>query len=381
MATRVEIEPLTESDLPDIQCFQRQQVLGAAAVGAASPGSSEADLAMCRWHLFENPEAIATLPRGFVARNEAGQVVGVKQCSPQRFRCGEQEFVLLCGGGYYVDQAYRGVGLRLMRAYLETEDRVSQFASTMNEVSGALYERYGGYPIPHTEHEMIGVLRWPPFIEEVLQRRLGRTALARAAALPAALLPGRVGRSGRGQLHEVRDPAALDALGVQTPPEHADQISAVRSPRFLRWRYFEGPDPTRRVFVYESPAGDRVLVTGRLDARGHRQQMRTFTLLDYWGAAPQSAIADVARLLAARFRGQIDMLVVRGQPPGRQDELAKAGFMRRPLARAIGVCIDRAQRLPTREWYLVPADGDMSTGRSAAESGRPANLPRGADGL
>jgi hypothetical protein len=370
MATRVEIHELTESDLVDIRSFQQQQTIATAPalLPHSDPESTAADLAMSHWYLFDNPEATADLPKGFVARNDSGQVVGVKQCSPQRFGCGEQEFVLLCGGGYYVDQAYRGVGLRLLRAYLESEDRVSHFASTMNEVSGALYERYGGYAIPHTEHEMVGVLRWPPFLEEVLQRRLGRSVLSRLAAWPAALLPARVGRSGQGRLDEVRDPDALDALGIQTPPEHANELSAVRSPRFLRWRYFEGPDRTRRVFVYESPAGDRVLVTGRLDARGHRRQMRTFSVLDYWGAAPQSAIADVARLLAARFRDEIDMLVLRGQPPGRQSELASAGFMRRPLARAIGVCIDRAQRLPTRDWYLVPADGDTSTGRSAAES-------------
>lgn len=373
MATRVEIHELEESDLADIRRFQLRQTADPAHALApdAEPEATAADLAMMRWYLFENPEATDALPKGYVARDESGRVVGVKQCSPQRFGCGGQEFVLLCGGGYYVDQAHRGVGLRLMRAYLESEDRVSHFASTMNEVSGALYERYGGYPIPHTEHEMIGVLRWPPFLEEVLQRRLGRSVLSRVASLSAAWLPARLGRTGQGRLDEVRDPDALDALGILPSPEHANEISAVRSARFLRWRYFEGPDPTRRVFVYESPAGDRVLVTGRLDARGHRQQMRTFSVLDYWGAAPASAIADVARLLAARFRGQIDMLIVRGQPPGRQNELAKAGFMRRPLARAIGVCIDRAQRLPTRDWYLVPADGDTSTGRSAAESRHP----------
>ena len=360
MPTRVEITELEIEDLNDLEQFQQSQ----AVAGDAPDNTSPANIAARRWYCFENPEVRDDLPKGFVARNEKGEVVGVKLCAPQRFRCGDEELVLLLGGGYYVDQAYRGVGLRLMRAFLETEDRVSQFASTMNEVSGALYERYGGYPIPHTEHEMIGVLRWGPFVEEILQRRLGQGALARLAAQPAGLLPGRVSRRASGRLVPIESADALGGIDIEVPSEHRDQISAVRDERFLRWRYFDGPDRTRHVFVYESPSGERVLVTTRLDARGHRNQMRTLTVLDYWGKAPQSAIADVARLLTARFRGEADLLVFRGQPPERQAALRQAGLMRRALPRAIGVCIDRAGRLPTREWYLVPADGDTATAPS-----------------
>ncbi len=357
MPTRVEISELKIEDLPALEQFQRAQ----AHAGDAPHHTGALNLEARRWYFFENPEVREDLPKGFVARNEEGEVVGAKLCAPQRFRCGDQEFVLLLGGGYYVDQAYRGVGLRLMRAFLTTEDRVSQFASTMNEVSGALYERYGGYPIPHTEHEMIGVLRWGPFVEEVLQRRLGKGALVRFAALLAGLLPSRVSRRASGRLVPVASAADLEAIEIEVPPEHRDEITAVRDTAFLRWRYFEGPDRTRRVFVYESPAGERVLVTVRLDVRGHRDQMRTLTVLDYWGRAPQAAIADVARLLAAQFRGKADVLVFRGQPPARQEALRRAGLMRRALPRAIGVCIDRAGRLPTRDWYLVPADGDTAT--------------------
>ena len=34
-------------------------------------------------------------------------------------------------------------------------------------------------------------------------------------------------------------------------------------------------------------------------------------------------------------------------------------LVRKGKARAVGVCIDRHGLLPTRTWYLVPADGDM----------------------
>jgi hypothetical protein len=53
------------------------------------------------------------------------------------------------------------------------------------------------------------------------------------------------------------------------------------------------------------------------------------------------------------------VIVFRGQPPERQRVLGEAGFLRRPLPRAVGVCIDRHRLLPTRAWYMVPADGDM----------------------
>ena len=82
-------------------------------------------------------------------------------------------------------------------------------------------------------------------------------------------------------------------------------------------------------------------------------------VLDYWGALPAAAIADVARGLATLYREQADVIVFRGQPPARQEALREAGFLRRALPRAVGVCIDRHGLLPTRSWYMVPADGDM----------------------
>ncbi len=96
-----------------------------------------------------------------------------------------------------------------------------------------------------------------------------------------------------------------------------------------------------------------------LRARGRRGQVRALMVLDYWGALPAIEIANVARLLAAEYRTQADVIVFRGQPPARQQALHEAGFVRRALPRAVGVCIDRHGLLPTRSWYMVPADGDM----------------------
>lgn len=78
------------------------------------------------------------------------------------------------------------------------------------------------------------------------------------------------------------------------------------------------------------------------------------------GALPAGEIGNVARHLAALHRDQADVIAFRGQPPARQAALQRAGFLHRPLPRAVGVCIDRHNLLPTRDWYMVPADGDMA---------------------
>ncbi len=358
MSESVTLAELRESDLEEMHRFLAVEITGAVC----EPRVAAERAAQSVWYLFENPEATGDVPKGWLARDTQGNVVGAKICSPQRFRVGDEHFVLLLGGGYYVNRAHRGTGLRLMQRYLALGDRHSHFATTMNEVSGAIYERHGGYPIPDSDHELLGVLRWPPLVEEVLMRRLGRPALARWLSRAAALRPaGASARAAVGELAEISDAAQIAALQLETPPEHAAQITAARRADFLRWRYFAGPDRTRSLFIYTDPAGGRVLVGAKLGLRGGREQIRALSVLDYWGRAPDTAIAAVAAHLARRFRNEADVIVFRGQPAARRRVLAQAGFTQRALPRAIGVCIDRAGRLPTREWYLVPADGDMAT--------------------
>jgi len=358
MSASVTISELRESELEEMHRFLAVEITGAPC----DPRVAAARAAQSVWYLFQNPETKPDLPKGWLARDPQGNVVGAKICSPQRFRAGGQEFVLLLGGGYYVNRAHRGTGLRLMQPYLALGDRHSHFATTMNEVSGAIYERHGGYPIPDSDHELLGVLRWPPLVEEVLARRLGRGPLARWLSRAAALRPGSASeRAAVGDWRELTEPSQLAALRIETPPEHAAQITGARRPDFLAWRYFAGPDRSRSLFVYTDPGGGQALVGAKLGRRGVREQIRALTVLDYWGRLPETAIASVAAGLARRFRGEADVIVFRGQPAARRRVLAQAGFTQRALPRAIGVCIDRAGRLPTREWYLVPADGDMAT--------------------
>lgn len=313
------------------------------------------------WLLFENPAQPASVPRGWVARNSEGELVGCKFCVGQRFACGDAPYTLLMGGGFYVSKAHRGLGLALMRRYLEQGPKHALFSSTMNEVSGALYEHYGGYAIANTDHEWLGVLHYAPVVEEFLARRFGRPSLARFLARAAALRPAAIRGSELrgGTLTRVASSAELSDLAISTPPEHMRDITALRDEAFLRWRYFEGPDRSRALFVYRSERDERALVGVNLRARGVRGQIRALMVLDYWGRLPATEIANLARHVASAYREQADVLVFRGQTLERQRALGAAGFMYRALPRAVGVCIDTHGLLPTRSWYLVPADGDM----------------------
>jgi hypothetical protein len=351
MTGKVEVRGVAESDLPDLARFY-------AAMNPVAPPAERGDpVAHLHWFLFENPAALSDTPPAWIGRDPDGRIVGAEHCVPQRFRCGEQGFTLLHGGGYYVDAAHRGLGMVLMRKYLSLSDRHSHFSTTMNAASGAIFERSGGYPIDGSDRELIGVLRWPALVEEVLARRLGGSALVRGVAAAAALRPAAVRGAPRGSLRPVASPEEVTDLALATPPEHAGVLTALRDPAFLRWRYFAGPDRTRELLVYEGPGG-RCLVGVNRRPRGHRGQARALMVLDLWGAIPVADTADVARALAARHRDRSDLIVFRGLPEPRERALVSAGFVSRRLPRAAGVCIDRAGRLPTRRWYLVPADGD-----------------------
>ena len=357
MASRVEIAEIREHELPEVARFLEGERPGAEDAGGA--GLPRIDPEHLRWFLFRNPASADDLPKGWLARAE-GRPVGVKFCAPQRFQHRGRPYTLLMGGGYYVSRQHRGVGLSLMKRYLDLAPRHAHFATTMNEVSGAIYERYGGYPIPETDRELLGVLHWSPLVEELLVRRFGRPGPARLAARAAALRPAglRGDAAAAGRL-EPLDAASLAHHGIATPPEHADQITGLRDPDFLRWRYFEGPDATRALFVFTASDGTRALLGVNRRPRGHRGQVRALTVLDVWGALAPAGVVEAARALASRFRDQADVVVLRGLHEPRRRALVAAGAVERPFARAIGVCIDRANLLPTRAWYMVPADGDM----------------------
>jgi hypothetical protein len=306
-----QIDEITPTDLEALPGFFAREGPAPPETGATTPP----DAAHYRWFLFDNPAQPRHVRPGWVARDERGELVGCKFCVGQKFQHAGTVFTLLMGGGFYVSKTHRGLGLALMRRYLERGVEYALFSPTMNEVSGALYEHYGGYSIPNTDHEWLGVLHYGPVVEEFLARRFGRAGLARVVGRAASLRPAalRSRGAGGGALTRVAS-TELASLEVAVPPEHQKDITALRNEPFLRWRYFEGPDASRALFLYRSERDECALVGVNLRNRGVRGQVRALMVLDYWGRLPANVIASVARHPAAAYRERADVIVFGGQP-------------------------------------------------------------------
>lgn len=345
-----EIREVTPGDLPDLVRFYASQ----DPEDHSERGDPESHL---RWFLFENPESGGGAPTGgFLARGDDGRVTGALLAWPQRFRAGSSEHVVIPSGGYYVDPQHRGLGLLLLRRLLTACEGFACISTTMNQASGGIYERRGGYAIPRTDRELLGVLRWPPLVDELMLRR-GISAPLRLAARLAALRPAAVRRGPQDRLRRVTSPDEIDDDALAPLPELGDRLTAVRSRAYLRWRYFDGHDATRALFVYRGERGTGLAGVYQR-SRGQARQIRALVVLDLWGSLPPAETPALLAALCGHYAKSVHVVTLRGLLPEREACVLAAGFRSRPLPRPTGVCIDPAGVLPTRDWYLVPADGD-----------------------
>ena len=139
----------------------------------------------------------------------------------------------------------------------------------------------------------------------------------------------------------------------------AAKLTANRDLRYIRWRYFSGRDATVAVFAFRNKQVEsRVLVTVNQRPRGYRGQIRTLNVLDIYPAVTPEVCASIVAALIERYRGAMDAIVLRGMDEARQGIFRGLGFMRRQLDAPNGWFLDKSGFLPTRDWYLVPADGD-----------------------
>ena len=134
MSRNVEITEVAAGDLEEITRFLRREA--AADVGEIAAGLINAD--QLRWFAFENPARGPGVPLGWLARDRAGELLGVKLCVPQRFRCRGEVHVFLLGGAWYVAAHARGVGLDLMKRYVDRGASHVLYTTTVNETSAQL---------------------------------------------------------------------------------------------------------------------------------------------------------------------------------------------------------------------------------------------------
>lgn len=314
-----------------------------------------------RWFALENPALRAEDPLGFGLR-AAGQLVGCILCSPQLFRCEKQSIRFMGSSLFYVDDHHRGHGGRIFLQYCRLGNRYPLFGTSANAKAAALWKAAGARPIPHSDGELFGVLRWPPIAEEVAHRRysnrlLSALAGSSVAAIAGAFRPLKI------------DSSSFDKLQSLTSAEHVSdflqlhqfstKLTAARELPYLRWRYFSGRDATVAVYAFRSDQADReVFVAVNQRIRGYREQIKTLNVLDVYPEVSQAEWLQIVGALIAHYRQMVDAIVLRSQNLEQRKMFCERGFQWRAFDAPNGWFLDRSKFLPTHDWYPVPADGD-----------------------
>ena len=358
---------LSESDLPNLAQFIASQ-------SGREAGAVENHL---RWFLLENPARHPQIPLGCGLASPEGQLVGCILYVPQIFRWQAKTLLVLGSSSFYVDEPYRGTGGLIFLRFSELAAKWPLFGNSANADAARLWKARGAVPIPYSDHELFGVLRWRGVIEEALHRHRVSQPLSRVAAGAGAVLARSFkrlkfssARSGNFNPGEVKEDLTqltsadqvMQLPCIASPECHGlpnDRVTAQRDLPYIRWRYFSGRDSTVAVFAFrnsEAPSG--VLVTVNQRPRGYRSQISTLNLLDIYPPASPSLSVSIIAALAARYRGAVDAIVLRSFDPELQEAFLHLGFLRRKLEAPNGWFLDKAGHLPTRDWYTVPADGD-----------------------
>jgi hypothetical protein len=261
---------------------------------------------------------------------------------------------------FYIDERYRGSGGLLFLKFSEFGRRRPLFANSANADAAGLWKARGATPIPFSEHELFGVLRWGPVTEEALNRR-GGGRLSQFAGRVSSGVVGLVKRlklegTESADLSVLLSPDEVMQLPIHDPPA---ELTAERDIQYIRWRYFSNRDATVAVFAFRSKRfGGDVLVTVNQRRRGYRQQIKTLNLLDIYPSVNPEVCASIVGALLDRYHGAVDAIVLRGHNQERQEEFLRRGFVRRQFDAPNGWLLDKAKLLPTPSLYTVPADGD-----------------------
>jgi hypothetical protein len=346
-------EPVTISDSDIVELAQF-----IASQSGREPASVESHL---RWFLLENPARDPQIPLGCGLRSPQGQLVGCILCVPQTFRFQQQTLPIVGSSCFYVDERYRGSGGLIFLRFSELGRKWALFGNSANADAARLWKARGAVPIPYSDHELFGVLRRRGVIEEGLSRRGVPKTLARTASVPAAfvLRPFKRLKVEAGRLEDLVPLASAEQVMQLSVHSPAPALTANRDLRYIRWRYFSGRDATAAVFAFRNKHVESdVLVTVNQRPRGYRGQIRTLNVLDIYPSVMPEVCVSIAAALVQRYRGAMDAIVLRGLDEARQDVFRRRGFMRRQLDAPNGWLLDRSGFLPTRNWYLVPADGD-----------------------
>jgi hypothetical protein len=348
--------PATLVTISDSELVELAQFIGVQS--GRESASVESHL---RWFLLDNPARDSRIPLGCGLRSPEGELVGCILYIPQLFRFQQQTLLVAGSSSFYVDERYRGSGGLLFLRFSELGRKIPLFGNSANTDSAKLWKARGAMPIPFSDYELFGVLRWNGVINEALHRHGAPESLAqitsRIAASALHLMKRlRLDVGGTGDLIPLDSSEHVVQLPIQAPPP---VLTANRDLPYIRWRYFSGRDATVATFAFRDKITEsQTLVTVNQRPRGYRGQIRTLNVLDIYPAATPEVCTSIVAALANHYRDAVDAIVLRGLDDSRQDVFRNLGFMRRQFVAPNGWLLDKPGFLPTRNWYTVPADGD-----------------------
>jgi hypothetical protein len=344
-----------------VEISETEIVEVAGFIGSQSGRKSGSVESHLRWFLLENPARNPQAPLGCGLRSPQGQIVGCILYVPQVFRFQQKTHLVIGSSSFYVDERYRGSGGLVFLRFSELGRKFALFGNSANADAAKLWRARGAVPISNSDHELFGVLRWTGMIEEILHRGGVPNALARMTSHPAARIVRPFKRlylddARRGDLSLLTSAEQVLKLPLLGPTL---ELTAHRDLPYIKWRYFSGRDDTAAVFAFRDPAnGSDVLVTVNQRPRGYRGQITTLNVLDIYPSVTAEVCVSIVGALLERYRGTVDAIVLRGFDKTHQDMFCRRGFTRRQFQAPNGWFLDKSGFLPTRDWRLVPADGD-----------------------
>jgi hypothetical protein len=224
-----------------------------------------------------------------------------------------------------------------------------------------LWKAAGANSIPYSEGELFGVIRWPPVVEEFAHRQHPSRVFSRLAASPISRLAGlirplKIEDDAREALQPLTSAEQVTDISIG---EFSSRLTAMRDLPYIRWRYFSGRDRTVAVFAFRSSkTGREIMVAVNQRPRGYRGQINTLNVLDVYPEVPPQEWLRIVGALIARYKRNVDAVVLRSQDAERQKLFGKKGFQLRAFDAPNGWFLDKRKLLPTQDWYAVPADGD-----------------------
>jgi hypothetical protein len=350
VSARANIADLSEKDLPELSAF----------IAKESGKDGNETLAHLTWLLLENPARRQLLPLGCGARSSDGALVGCILYLPQWFVFHGNPLEVLGSSSFYVDESHRGSGGAIFLKFARAAHRSPLFGNSANAIAAQLWKARGAKPIPNSDHELLGVMHWPPVAEEAAVRRGASKSVSRAVGVASGLLdPARrlkLPTAKNNQLAPLSSVEQAAEIGRGGAP---DVITGLRDPAFLRWRYNSRRDPSIALFAFNHPnAKMPVFVAVNERRRGHRGQIRSLNVLDIFPKSQPAMTLAIVATLRDRYCDRTDMIVLRGQDERCEQGLMAAGFHRRNFESPNGWLFDPRGTAPGEDWYFVPADGD-----------------------